>query len=458
MGDAKPWRYTQFFNAPEATAVDAPLTAMHDAPSDEAEESSPKEATEITQTTATTQTSPLKNTSNNKTAPQRKGVWMPPSQNVEQRRGKIFSIQEPQDLFDFVVEDERLSVVKVYASWCKTCKVFDIRYRKLASQLGDKYNDSETGKSNEITQKGRVRFAEMQYDNPNNEEMCILLNATKLPYILMYKGSKGKVKDFQCSPAKFQLLINDVNELADPAVVEEGVVANGNNDGEVNAELNQLSALNDDALATSPETTDTTSTSAAEDPPSNGEETINSLQQQLVTLENEKVEMFEIMKAQIEHDKMYIQKLETGVETQRSMLEAKDGEITELQSTLKSKEEGIQSLTTNLNQQQEKTKLSEKELVAYQTEVSQLINTISQIEETIKSIELESSVNEKAAQEKEQQLLRQKREWEEQKNVYEKERNSLRQLVVLGVKRVGRGARSFVSRVKQKKIELDQRK
>ena len=56
----------------------------------------------------------------------------------------------------------------------------------------------------------------MQFDDPNNEEMCRLLNATKLPYILMYKGSKGKVTDFQCGPAKFQLLVDAVNEHADP--------------------------------------------------------------------------------------------------------------------------------------------------------------------------------------------------------------------------------------------------
>ena len=39
-----------------------------------------------------------------------KGAWVPPSQNKEQKKGKVFSIQKPQDLLDFVVEDERLSV------------------------------------------------------------------------------------------------------------------------------------------------------------------------------------------------------------------------------------------------------------------------------------------------------------------------------------------------------------
>ena len=75
-----------------------------------------------------------------------------------------------------------------------------------------------------MVSEGRVRFAEMQYDDPNNEEMCRLLNATKLPYILMYKGSRGKVSDFQCGPAKFQLLIDEVGKYAD-GVVGVGVGA-----------------------------------------------------------------------------------------------------------------------------------------------------------------------------------------------------------------------------------------
>lgn len=182
-------RYTVLFNVPEATTADAPLTTA--APGAQ------------------------RGANNNHNALLREGVWMPPSQNVAQRRGKIFAIQQPQDLLDFVIEDERLSVVKVYASWCKTCQVFDRRYRKLASQFGDKY-DSKTG--TEITQMGRVRFAEMRFDDPNNEEMCKFLNATNFPYILMYKGSKGKLKEFQCGPSKFQMLIDAVNDYADPFV------------------------------------------------------------------------------------------------------------------------------------------------------------------------------------------------------------------------------------------------
>lgn len=401
---------------------------------------------EVESTNEVASASPLQDFSERTTQPattqnplDRKGVWMPPSKNAEQRRGLVFSIQQPQDLLDFVVEDERLSVVKVYASWCKTCKVFDMRYRKLASQLGDKYDDAGPGPgdSAKITREGRVRFAEMMYDDPMNEEMCKLLNATKLPYILMYKGSKGKVKDFQCSPSKFQMLIDAVNEFADPAA--EGSISNGAG-----------SDLRGDDFVTSSAPVDTTTPEMAQDTVYNGEEYVESLKQQLATLEEEKLEMFEVMKAQIEHDKVYIKKLETGVETQRSILEAKDGEIFQLQSTLGTKEDRIGSLTNKLDQQRKKTQQTENELSGYQTQVSQLTERISEIEETVTSIECQSSIKEEAAEEQERLMLQQMNRLEEQKIMYEKERNSARQLFKLGVKCVGRSARSFVCRMRRK--------
>ena len=94
-----------------------------------------------------------------------------------------------------------------------------MRYRKIANKFGDKYDD----KTGEVTKKGRARFAEMQYDDPNNEEILSqVLNANQFPYIIMYKGRKGKIREFQCTPAKFQKLDNAVDELADPIVNIEG--------------------------------------------------------------------------------------------------------------------------------------------------------------------------------------------------------------------------------------------
>ena len=52
--------------------------------------------------------------------------------------------------------------------------------------------------------------------------MCKLLDATKVPYILMYKREGGKVAEFACTPSKIQLLIDALHEHALPP--EERVV------------------------------------------------------------------------------------------------------------------------------------------------------------------------------------------------------------------------------------------
>ena len=306
--------------------------------------------------------------------------------------------------------------------------MFDVRYRKLASQ----YRDDSI-----ISNGRRVRFAEMQYDDPNNEEMCTLLNATKLPYILMYKGSRGKVHEFQCSPSKFKLLIDAVNEYADiTAVNEENITAVDRNS--LAAAANRESSL----------------LSAAQDMNDDSKDDINSLRQQLEQETADKVEMFEVMKAQIEHDKEYITKLEAGVTTQRTLLEDKDSELGKLQSMLQSKEIHIQSLTDDNLQQQDQTKNVTEELSTNKDQLSQLTEKISQLESNISSIEQESYIKVETAQKRENKLLQQLEELEDQKNTYEKERKSLKHLLLLGVKCVVRGIKSLASSGRRQRSAL----
>ena len=82
-------------------------------------------------------------------APRRKGIWTPPSQNAAQRRGSIFSIQQPQDLLDFVIEDERLSVGEFFMSShiCMTnqgliqCCWFAVHRNYISSHVHTSSND-----------------------------------------------------------------------------------------------------------------------------------------------------------------------------------------------------------------------------------------------------------------------------------------------------------------------------
>jgi thiol-disulfide isomerase/thioredoxin len=358
-------------------------------------------------------------------------AWKPPSQNSG-GDNKIFKIQQPQDLLNFVIQDERLSVVKVYASWCKTCKVFDVRYRKLANQLGD---------SSPTQSNGQVRFAEMQYDTPANEEMCKLLNATKLPYVLIYKGSRGKVADFQCTPATFQMLIDTVNGLllsdgtTNENVVTHGVV--GNNSTTTTAMSN---------VTASSSSFDSQPQLNADDSSSSNE--VNNLKEQLLIMENERNEMFELMKAQIEVDKEEIEKMINVVKIQKTMIEERDETIQKLSGVIESKDGELAALTKNLNQNIQETKQMEAELAHNKTQVDELTNRTTEAEKTIASLEFKAAIREKEAKDKERQTKALWASWEKQKLMYEEERNSMRKLAALSVKNIKTKVRSLVSRKK----------
>jgi thiol-disulfide isomerase/thioredoxin len=119
---------------------------------------------------------------------------------------EIHSVTSPQDFVDFLAKDERLVVVKVGANWCKVCKSFDIRWRKLASKLADRVG------SERKQERGRVRFCEIEFTE--HEDLCRGLQATRLPHVLVFRGavgSAGLVDNFQCSPANFQRVVDTVN-------------------------------------------------------------------------------------------------------------------------------------------------------------------------------------------------------------------------------------------------------
>jgi thiol-disulfide isomerase/thioredoxin len=72
----------------------------------------------------------------------------------------VYDISSPDDLKNFVTYDDRPAIIKVYANFCKTCKQFDLRYRKVASAWGESFEMSEVDASG---YSNRARFAQMDY-------------------------------------------------------------------------------------------------------------------------------------------------------------------------------------------------------------------------------------------------------------------------------------------------------
>jgi len=126
---------------------------------------------------------------------------------------QITTIASLDDYLDFLRGDDaedykKLTVIKFYASWCKSCAKFGAKYRQLALKEGNQVDTS-----GQLLASGRVRFAEVEFGA--NKRMCRSFGIKKLPYVHIHKGKAGKLDDFVCGPSKFQQLVDKVNQYVE---------------------------------------------------------------------------------------------------------------------------------------------------------------------------------------------------------------------------------------------------
>eukprot|EP00522_Entomoneis_paludosa_P018029 CAMPEP_0172442064 /NCGR_PEP_ID=MMETSP1065-20121228/2543_1 /TAXON_ID=265537 /ORGANISM="Amphiprora paludosa, Strain CCMP125" /LENGTH=280 /DNA_ID=CAMNT_0013191751 /DNA_START=76 /DNA_END=918 /DNA_ORIENTATION=+ len=109
---------------------------------------------------------------------------------------KISEIRSDVDLQEFLAEDDRLCLVKFYASWCKSCQKFNIHHDKLAKEKSD-WVDSSTGK---LVKENEMRMASIEYSKC--QSLCKSLGVEKLPTVFLY--SKGrKLTELSVGASKF---------------------------------------------------------------------------------------------------------------------------------------------------------------------------------------------------------------------------------------------------------------
>lgn len=105
------------------------------------------------------------------------------SDNEEDLRVNIASIEKKDGLDKFNKDDDRLCVIKVYAPWCKKCKSFGKHFRKLAIERGDAINSI-----GEVVRNGDIRFGEIEYSS--NTKLVKELGINKFPTVIFYRNSE----------------------------------------------------------------------------------------------------------------------------------------------------------------------------------------------------------------------------------------------------------------------------
>ncbi|KAL7446499.1 hypothetical protein ACHAXM_010214 [Skeletonema potamos] len=105
------------------------------------------------------------------------------SNDEDDLRVDIASIKKKDGLEKFLKEDDRLCVIKFYAPFCKACKAFGKKFRKLAIDRGDAINSI-----GEVARRGDARFGEIEYSS--NTQLMKELGITKFPTVVIYRGSE----------------------------------------------------------------------------------------------------------------------------------------------------------------------------------------------------------------------------------------------------------------------------
>jgi thioredoxin-like negative regulator of GroEL len=104
------------------------------------------------------------------------------------------------------LDDDRLCVISFHASWCKSCQKFGLLYKSLAHKLGDKRDR----KTQNIVERGSVRFASVEWGA--NTALCRSLGIKRLPTTQIYHAGT-LLTSFACAPAKFQTLKDQIKYM-----------------------------------------------------------------------------------------------------------------------------------------------------------------------------------------------------------------------------------------------------
>lgn len=97
---------------------------------------------------------------------------------------------------------------RLFAPYCKACKAFGVKFRKLALEKGDKINAAGV-----VVHHGIARFGEIEYSS--NIKLCKHLKVKKFPTVLIYRGGKeGElIGEIDCKNISIENLVSATDQL-----------------------------------------------------------------------------------------------------------------------------------------------------------------------------------------------------------------------------------------------------
>ena len=118
-----------------------------------------------------------------------------------------------QNIQELILTLQTYSIVRLFAPYCKACRAFGIKFRKLASEKGDRMNAK-----GEAVYVGDARFGELDY--ASNIKLCKMLGVKKFPTVLIYRGgedSNSVHSEIVCKQSSIEDIVAEMDRLVSPS-------------------------------------------------------------------------------------------------------------------------------------------------------------------------------------------------------------------------------------------------
>lgn len=100
------------------------------------------------------------------------------------------------------------SMIRFYAPFCKACRAFGIKFRKLATERGDR-----TNAAGGVVRRGDARFGEIEYSS--NVRLCKNLSIKTFPAVIIYRGGERaeRLSEIVCKQTAIEDIISEMDQL-----------------------------------------------------------------------------------------------------------------------------------------------------------------------------------------------------------------------------------------------------